>query len=379
VCCGALALAGCGGQSWTKAGGTTGSTVASNAPAGSGQHASAAQAVLLHAIDTTNAANSAHFAMTITTAGFSGTNGTITAAGALDFKNTAADMTMHASAAGASISFEIRYVRGVLYTNEGGGWQSTALPSGLGSTTTSDPTNYLEYLRGVADDVKESGHESVRGVSTTKYAGTLDLQHALARSSSMQLKQSVQALLSEIGDITFPFSAWIDTQGHLRKLTMTMDFSSVAARLGVVGMSPKVELTMEMYDFGKPVTITAPSGVSASTATGARTRAQDRAVQSDLRNALTAEKTYYTDSQAYSSDAATMKQIEPSLGWGTTVRVHVGYAGQAVCLGDKSASGTNFVLADVAAGQYAGTYYGTNAHCPAGASPAALAKLGQSW
>ena len=34
---------------------------------------------------------------------------------------------------------------------------------------------------------------------------------------------------------------------------------------------------------------------------GARQRAQDRAAQSDLRNGLTAEKTVYTDNQAYST------------------------------------------------------------------------------
>ena len=34
---------------------------------------------------------------------------------------------------------------------------------------------------------------------------------------------------------------------------------------------------------------------------GARQRAQDRAAQSDLRNGLTAEKTFYTDGESYSS------------------------------------------------------------------------------
>ena len=51
---------------------------------------------------------------------------------------------------------------------------------------------------------------------------------------------------------------------------------------------------------------------------GARQRAQDRAAQSDLRNGLTAEKTVYTDDQAYSSDTSTagLKGVEASLNWG---------------------------------------------------------------
>src|SRR5256885_2174136 len=51
---------------------------------------------------------------------------------------------------------------------------------------------------------------------------------------------------------------------------------------------------------------------------GARQKAQDRAAQSDLRNALTAEKTYYVDNQAYTATAASMTAIEPNLTYGTT-------------------------------------------------------------
>ena len=49
---------------------------------------------------------------------------------------------------------------------------------------------------------------------------------------------------------------------------------------------------------------------------GARSRAQDRAAQSDLRNGLTAEKTFFTDSELYTGVAADVKAIEPSLDWG---------------------------------------------------------------
>src|SRR5438067_8072275 len=51
---------------------------------------------------------------------------------------------------------------------------------------------------------------------------------------------------------------------------------------------------------------------------GARKRAQDRAAQSNLRNALTAEKTYYTDKQVYTADVTAtgdLKSIEPSLNY----------------------------------------------------------------
>ena len=105
---------------------------------------------------------------------------------------------------------------------------------------------------------------------------------------------------------------------------------------------------------------------------GARGRAQDSAAKSNLRNGLTAEKTFYTDSQAYTTDitAATgLKGVEPALVWavgtpaaGTAqVGVFVGdvVAGDSnvVCLETPSKSGTTFSIADVAVGASAGTYY----------------------
>jgi type IV pilus assembly protein PilA len=99
---------------------------------------------------------------------------------------------------------------------------------------------------------------------------------------------------------------------------------------------------------------------------GARQRAQDSAAKSDLRNALTAEKTSYTDTQKYTTTTATLQGIEPSLKWnpaagvqGPTVTVGDVQAGDAnvVCIQEKSKSGTMFAMADIAAGGSAGTYY----------------------
>src|SRR5207248_8154043 len=50
---------------------------------------------------------------------------------------------------------------------------------------------------------------------------------------------------------------------------------------------------------------------------GARSRAQDRQAQSNIRNALLAEKTYYTDKQAYTSTSGALADIESSLTFNT--------------------------------------------------------------
>ena len=95
---------------------------------------------------------------------------------------------------------------------------------------------------------------------------------------------------------------------------------------------------------------------------GARQRAQDRAAQSDIRNGLTAEKTFYTDGESYTTDTGSLTSIEPSLNWvaaddtkGPIVSMTAD--GQLVCVQRKSKSGTTFSLADVATGTGAGTHY----------------------
>jgi type IV pilus assembly protein PilA len=103
--------------------------------------------------------------------------------------------------------------------------------------------------------------------------------------------------------------------------------------------------------------------IAVPTFLGARQRAQDRAAQSDLRNAMTAEKVFYVDNEAYSSVAADLTAIEPSLAFdGTDVAVAIdGANDQVVCLTAVSAAGNTFVLADIATGANAGTYYGSAA------------------
>jgi type IV pilus assembly protein PilA len=115
---------------------------------------------------------------------------------------------------------------------------------------------------------------------------------------------------------------------------------------------------------------------------GARQRAQNRAAQSSLRNALTAAKTIYTDSQTYSSaDQHSMETVEPSLTYvatGTastnqnTVSVNNSAAG-VFAAAAMSASGTCYwIKEDVSAG----TTYGsttTAANCTGTAAAGASA------
>jgi type IV pilus assembly protein PilA len=109
---------------------------------------------------------------------------------------------------------------------------------------------------------------------------------------------------------------------------------------------------------------------------GARERAQNRSAQSNVRNALTAEKTTYTDTQTYTATSATLTGIEPSLTYVTAipakgskeVYVAVNAGADTVFLGAQSASGKCYYLKDSAASGSASTKWATTTACVADAT-----------
>jgi type IV pilus assembly protein PilA len=105
---------------------------------------------------------------------------------------------------------------------------------------------------------------------------------------------------------------------------------------------------------------------------GARERAQNRAAQSSLRNALVAAKTAYTDDGDYlGADSSTeLEAIEPSLNYNAAgvastgpnvVSVAVNVAGDLWSAAAESDSGDCFWIADDANGP--GTTYGVGGAC----------------
>ena len=118
---------------------------------------------------------------------------------------------------------------------------------------------------------------------------------------------------------------------------------------------------------------------------GARDRANNRSSQSNLRNALTAEKTLFTDNQTYNSTATgitALQNVEPALNWvsgapsggrdvqAVTLSGNGGAtAPSEVILAAKSATGPCFYIGDegLTLGSVAtpGTYYYQSNNCTA--------------
>ena len=113
---------------------------------------------------------------------------------------------------------------------------------------------------------------------------------------------------------------------------------------------------------------------------GARTRALDRATQSDVRNAFAAEKAYYTDNLTYTTNPATMTSIEAAITYlaGDTPLVSgVVYLDwdpvpNTVYLSARSESGTCWYLRETDGG---GSQFATDAGC--GVADAQV--YGTSW
>jgi type IV pilus assembly protein PilA len=120
---------------------------------------------------------------------------------------------------------------------------------------------------------------------------------------------------------------------------------------------------------------------------GARKRAQDRAAQSSLRNAIAAAKTCFTDNDSYTGcDAAKLLTIEPSLTYNVSpstapkevdsVVYLTNKAGDSWAAAAMSDSGTCWWINDISTSPGAGTFYGTGATCT---GTAAKAAAGAKW
>ncbi len=129
---------------------------------------------------------------------------------------------------------------------------------GFRQLQSNDPTAALHYLRGVTDEVKKLGTETVRGTKTTRYSATLDLGKA-GQEVREDLKDDIAQIQAQLGTSTIPTEAWIDDEGRLRRLRYSVDLSKAtppnqAADAG----TGTVTASFELYDFGVGVDAAAP-------------------------------------------------------------------------------------------------------------------------
>jgi hypothetical protein len=120
----------------------------------------------------------------------------------------------------------------------------------------SDPTQYLTYLSGASEDVREVGRQSIGGVATTQYHAELDLRKALEQAPAAvreRARASVEQLDELLADDTMPVDVWIDRRGLPRRM-------SVAYEVKVPDSDDTfdVRYSLEIGDYGTRVRVKPP-------------------------------------------------------------------------------------------------------------------------
>ena len=195
----------------------------------------------------------------------------------VDNERKQVDMTMDLGMLGGEMQIlvdgGVMYMRSPLFQDAGTEWVSmdpskmdpaaAAQFGGFGAGTT-DPSAYVGLFAGVFD-VKASGQQELKGVSTTRYVGTIDLKKVLESFSDVvgedvdavtreQLETAVEQFESLGIDEKIPFEIWIDDEGLPRRQRIMMDFGELVPGTEAANM----EMTVDFSDFGEPVDIEVP-------------------------------------------------------------------------------------------------------------------------
>ncbi len=128
----------------------------------------------------------------------------------------------------------------------------------LGAITTQsggqDPTQVLSYVKAASGDVGRVGTETVRGVATTHYKATIDLDKVPDSAPADQraaARRSIDELIELGGTSTAPIEVWVDGDGLARRILTTTTTGTAAQRI-------KLRQRIELYDFGTSVDVTIP-------------------------------------------------------------------------------------------------------------------------
>jgi hypothetical protein len=126
----------------------------------------------------------------------------------------------------------------------------TALGSSGGAEST------IEMLSAVGGDVSREGQEKVRGHLATRYKATIDfsrVSEVLAQRGETELAHEYEELADKVPS-TIPVEVWIDQQGIARRIEMVQELPA-----GETGVTVTMDMTMELFDFGKQPKIDLPS------------------------------------------------------------------------------------------------------------------------
>jgi hypothetical protein len=174
--------------------------------------------------------------------------------GAIDFANDAARFSVSLAGLGlpslGDARIEARAVDGRLYLRLPGfaarflgGATWAEVPIGAMGPTATDPTGFLDALRGVSE-VDRVGTDTIRGVEATHYRGRISLADAIARAPEAR-REGLQRAFGD--DATLPVDVWVDDRDR------PVRFVATFAPGGT-----EVAVRLDLFDYGADVTVSAP-------------------------------------------------------------------------------------------------------------------------
>ena len=121
-----------------------------------------------------------------------------------------------------------------------------------------DPAKMFSFLRQSADPIVV-GHETVGGVATTHYRATVDLRRLVAAEADATTRANMQRAIELSGVSSYPAEAWIDGDGYLRRMRITIPQACRTRRTPSVAT---MTMTEELSNFGTDVRIAVPPDAS---------------------------------------------------------------------------------------------------------------------
>ena len=107
--------------------------------------------------------------------------------------------------------------------------------------TAQDPSSALEQLKALSG-LTEAGTQTIGGVQTTRYRGTIDVSKLPAASKT---------LVRSTGATFGPVDVWVGSDGYVHRMRVVTSASAG-------GQSAKTTLTTTLSDFGESVSATIP-------------------------------------------------------------------------------------------------------------------------
>jgi hypothetical protein len=123
--------------------------------------------------------------------------------------------------------------------------------SGLG--TTLDFSGVLGWLGGVSGHVSTVGSETVNDTPTTHYRARVDVSRVAA---SMGVDANTASAIAQAVGQTVPVDVWIDAQGRLRQMKVSLDLTTLHLPQGVTlpaELRGTAVLTIDLWNFGVTV------------------------------------------------------------------------------------------------------------------------------